>query len=59
MLLASVEGLGVEHDAGAVPGLGAGDVAFSSELHPGHSQDGPEGGTGVKIRHTPVRHMYI
>ena len=49
VLLAAVEGLGVEHDVGAVARLGADDAALAAQLHPGHRQDGPAhtGGGGV------------
>ena len=46
MLLPPVERLGVEHDVGAEARLGAGDVALSPELHPGHREDRPERGAG-------------
>ena len=41
VLLAAIEGLGVEHDVGAVARLGADDAALAAQLHPGHRQDGP------------------
>lgn len=41
VLLPSVEGFGVEHDVSAVARLGAGNVAFSTQLHPRHSQNRP------------------
>ena len=41
VLLASVEGFGVEHDVGAVARLGARDVTLTTQLHPRHSQNRP------------------
>ena len=55
VLLAAVEGLGVEHDVGAVARLGADDAALAAQLHPGHRQDGPghtqaeEEGSGLVV----------
>lgn len=42
MLLPTIERFGVEGDNGAVASFGTVDVALSTELHPRHSQDGPE-----------------
>lgn len=42
VLLATVEGLSVKHDAGTVARFGAVDVTLSTQLHPWDSQDRPE-----------------
>lgn len=41
VLLPTVEGLGVEHNGGAVAWFGAGDIALPTQLHPRHRQNRP------------------
>lgn len=64
VLLATIEGLSVKHNAGTVARFGAVDVTLSTQLHPWDSQDGPEerrsthymSGQGILI--TYFTHLY-
>lgn len=59
VLLPTIERFGVEGDNGAVASFGTVDVAFSTELHPRHSQDGPED-TGIDLFKKFIKHtQYI